>query len=192
MFLDRDDTVIANRALGPRMAHPGYLYEPALVELLPGAAEGCRLLKRAGFLLVIVTNQSSVARGYCGEAAIHATNARLGALLRRGAGVEIDGCYTCLHSPDGHVAPWNTDHPWRKPRGGMLRQAAADLGIDLGRSWMVGDAERDVLAALDAGIARERTIVVGGGRVEKAGAHVPTLADAAVKILTVRPAAERA
>lgn len=163
VFLDRDDTLIANSTLAGRLREPGYLYEPGLVELLPGAAGACARLKAAGFALVIVTNQSAVARGYCGVEAVEATNSRVRELIRREAGVEIDGCYFCPYSPDGVVPPFNVDHPWRKPNPGMILWAADDLRLDLTRSWMIGDGERDIVAAIRAGIGVERTALIGEG-----------------------------
>lgn len=178
VFLDRDDTVIANLAIGDRMAHPGYLYEASLVELLPGAAEGCAMLACAGFALVVVTNQSSVARGWCAVEDVERTNLRVRELLAR-RGVVLAGVYTSLHSPDGVVGvggAYASDHAWRKPRGGMIRAAAQDLGLDLGRSWLVGDAQRDVDAALDAGMKAERALVVGEREV-RAGTYRARVSD---------------
>lgn len=184
VFLDRDDTLIANSAIGARMAHPGYLYQAELVELLAGAAEGCVQLARAGYALVVVTNQSAVARGWCRVKDVDRTNLRVRELVRR-AGVELAGVYTSLHSPEGAIAGYACEHAWRKPGGGMITAAAADLGLDLGRSWMIGDAERDVQAAVAGGIAVERTIVVGERRdaVRVCGARARDVAEAAEIVL---------
>jgi D-glycero-D-manno-heptose 1,7-bisphosphate phosphatase len=185
VFLDRDDTLIANAALARVLREPGYLYDPELVELLPGAAWACARLKAAGHALVVVTNQSAVARGYCDIAQVDATNARVRELLRTHAGVDLDGCYVCPYSPDGRVVPYNTDHPWRKPNPGMLLWAADDLRLDLSRSWMIGDARRDIAAAVRAGIAPARTILIGDhDGPGEAGALAPDLARAADLVLT--------
>jgi D-glycero-D-manno-heptose 1,7-bisphosphate phosphatase len=160
VFLDRDDTLIANRTVTASTAHPGDLFDPALVQLLPGAAAGCRLLSEAGFALVVVSNQGAVARGRCSIEEVEATNDRVRELLAR-EGVSLAGIYYCPHHPKGTVAPWNAEHPWRKPAPGMLLAAAEDLRLDLGRSWMIGDAERDIEAALAAGIPARRAILVG-------------------------------
>lgn len=189
VFLDRDDTLIANAGIAARMPHAGYLYDPALVELLPGVGEACQRLKSAGYALVVVTNQSSVARGYCDVDAVEATNRRVREVLRESAGVELDGVYTCLFSPDGTVAPYNVDHPWRKPRGGMLRWASDDLRLDLSRSWMIGDAQRDIDAGLDAGLDLERTLLVGSGKAVRFGARFAGLLEAAEHILRSVPRA---
>lgn len=179
VFLDRDDTLIANRAITEGTTHPGSLFDPALVELLPGAAAACAALKRAGFALVVVTNQGCVARGECRIEQVKATNERVCEVVKEEAGVELDGMYFCAYHPEGSVAPWNMEHPWRKPGPGMILAAEKDLGLDLGKSWMVGDAERDVDAALAAGIALERTIVVGDAKVARVGRRVEGLGGAA-------------
>lgn len=182
VFLDRDDTLIANATIAGRMAHPGYLFDPGLVELLPGVAAGLRRMREAGLGLVVVTNQSAAARGWCTLEQINATNARVADLLR-GCGVELDGVYTCFHSPDGTVPPWNTDHPWRKPKPGMLLQAAADLGVDLSRSWMIGDAARDIEAGLAAGLPLEQTVIVGDAPCPRVGVRAKGVEDAAEHVV---------
>lgn len=160
VFLDRDDTLIANRAITAMTRTPGSLFDPGLVQLLPTAAAACRRLKEAGFALVVVTNQGCVARGECGIADVEATNTRMRQVVREVAGVELDGVYYCPYHPKGSVAPYNVEHPWRKPNPGMIRWASDDLRLDLTRSWMIGDAERDIAAAIGAGIAQARTIAV--------------------------------
>lgn len=182
IFLDRDDTIIANHDIRDRMAHPGYLYDPALVKLLPGAAEGCATLQSAGFALVVVTNQSAVARGWCSESEIHRTTAEVSRVLAL-AGVRLDATYACLYSPEGHAEPFNRDHPTRKPRGGMILQAVRDLQLDLLRSWMIGDASRDIEAGIDAGIDLARTIVVGDRAVPRYGYRAADLMTAASIVL---------
>jgi D-glycero-D-manno-heptose 1,7-bisphosphate phosphatase len=163
VFLDRDDTLIENRSVTAGTAHPGDLFDAALVRLVPGVAEGCRRLREAGFALVVVSNQGGVARGTGTVALVEATNARMRGLLRA-EGVELDGVYYCPYHPEGVVAPYNTEHEWRKPSAGMLLAAAGDLGLDLSSSWMIGDAQRDVEAAVAAGIRRERTFRIGEGK----------------------------
>lgn len=165
VFLDRDDTLIANREVTAGSASPGDLFDPALVRLNPGVGPGLRLLREEGFVLVCVTNQGAVARGVCGLDAVIATNARLRACIRQeaGEGVDLDAVYFCPYHPHGTVAPWNTEHPWRKPAPGMFLQAADDLRLDLARSWAIGDAYRDIEAAIAAGIDPIRTLLVGDG-----------------------------
>ena len=189
VFLDRDDTLIVNRAITAHTPHPGSLCDPALVRLLPGAAAACRDLKRAGFALVVVTNQGAVARGECSIAQVEATNARLRELLRAESGGDIDGIdldaiYFCPHHPRGTIPPFNIEHPWRKPNPGMFLAAARDLNLDLARSWMIGDADRDITAALAAGIPAKQTIILGDEPSPLAGHRVRTMPRAAAAILS--------
>jgi len=134
VFLDRDGTL--NREVD-------YLSSPDQVELLEGAAAGLRALAQAGFALVVVTNQSGVARGYFDEATLARIHERLIELLAA-EDVRLDGLEWCPHHPD-HGGPCAC----RKPAPGMLERAAAALDLDLTASWIVGDAARD----LDAGEA---------------------------------------
>jgi len=136
VFLDRDGTLVRD---------PGYLHDPALVELLPGVAEGLGDLARAGWPLVIVSNQSGMARGLYGPDAFAAVGARLAALLAP-HGVAFAGAYFCPHHPDitGPCA-------CRKPGVELFERAARDLDLDLARSWMVGDRLSDAEPALRFG-----------------------------------------
>lgn len=187
VFLDRDNTLNENDSIRDQMRHPGYLQEVELVALMPGAAETCARLKRAGYVLVIVTNQSSVARGWASVEEMEAVNSRVRELLRAEGGVDVDAVYTALHypPPEGKVEPWNVENDWRKPGPGMILAAARELGLDITKSWMIGDAQRDIDAALNAGIALERTVVVDGGRErpQRAGHRVANMLDAAAVVL---------
>lgn len=189
VFLDRDDTLIANHALGSLLPHPGYLYDPALVKLLPGVPDACRELHSAGFMLVMVTNQSAPARGMCRIEDVERTNQRVRDLLAS-AGVPLAGVYTSTYTPDATFPAFASDHPWRKPRGGMLRAAASDLMLDISRSWMIGDARRDIEAAVDAGIALQRTIIVGTHACERVGHRAMDLREAANVVLRGAPGAQ--
>lgn len=184
VFLDRDDTLNANADLDwaaitagrPRL-RPGDLVDPDRLALLPGVLDACAALADAGFALVVVTNQSSVAMGGATLAEVDATNARLDALLHRGTRRLLTAIYSAPYHPQGIVHPFNTDHPDRKPGGGMLRRAAREHGLDLNASWIVGDKARDVEAGLDAGLVPERCLLIGPG------APLPDLAAAARTIL---------
>ncbi len=160
VFLDRDDTLMeANSLPAPAPpAAPGDVVDPALVRLLPGAREACEHLRRAGYLLVVVSNQGVVARGGATTAQVDAVNARLSQLL--GVGV-IDAFYYCPFHPCGRVAAFTMEHPWRKPSPGMILAATEDLGLDLARSWVIGDAERDIQAGIAAGIDPSRCLRIG-------------------------------
>lgn len=162
VFLDRDDTLIANRSLpavpGQR---PGDLADPARVELLPGAHRACQLLKDAGHALVIITNQGVVARGGATLDQVNATNDRVCALLAGPSGSSlIDAVYCCPYHPQGSVPAYAREHPWRKPAPGMLLAAADDLGLDLTRSWLIGDAPRDRQAGIAAGLDPARCLLI--------------------------------
>ncbi|WP_169977942.1 D-glycero-alpha-D-manno-heptose-1,7-bisphosphate 7-phosphatase [Tautonia rosea] len=152
VFLDKDGTVIENVP---------YNVDPSLIRLCEGAAEGLRLLARSGYLLVVVSNQSGVARGFFPESAIGPVEERLRTLLTE-QGVRLDGFRYCPHHPDGRVAAYAIACDCRKPAPGMLRDAARSMDIDLSRSWMVGDIPDDVEAGRRAGC---RTVLItGNGR----------------------------
>lgn len=144
VFLDRDNTIIRN---------DGDLGDASAVHLLEGAAESMARLRDAGFLLVIVTNQSGVARGVFTEddvAAVHDAIEQV-LLATTGRNELVQAWYYSPWHPEGVIETFRGDHPTRKPNPGMLVQASEDHGIDLARSWMVGDQERDVQAGHAAG-----------------------------------------
>ncbi|HYR12378.1 MAG TPA: HAD family hydrolase [Longimicrobium sp.] len=130
-FLDRDGTLIVDRH---------YLADPEGVELLPGAGEAVARLNAAGFVVVLATNQSGIGRGYFTAQQYDAVHARLVRELAR-HGARLDAEY---HSPDFEDGGPDAD---RKPGAGMFLRAAREHGVDLARSWWVGDRRRDVLAA---------------------------------------------
>jgi D-glycero-D-manno-heptose 1,7-bisphosphate phosphatase len=136
VFLDRDGTIIEDR---------GYIREPEQVRLLPGAAAAIQRLNSSGWLAVVVTNQSGIARGLLSEEDYLRTERRLDELLDQ-AGAHLDGHYWCPHLPD-----LSGPCECRKPGTLLYRQAAERLDIDLARSWWVGDRARDVLPAAQFG-----------------------------------------
>ena len=143
------------------MHEVNYCRDPADVRLLDGAADAVRRLKAAGFRLVIVTNQSGIARGLLTEADFHAVQARLLELLGEGM---IAATYMCPDGPAGESGR-------RKPSPAMVLEAARDLSLDLARSWFVGDKAIDVQCGLAAG-TRAVLVRTGHGQGEKAaGAH---------------------
>jgi D-glycero-D-manno-heptose 1,7-bisphosphate phosphatase len=127
VFLDRDGTIIKD-------CH--YLKDPELVELLPHAGENLRRLKEHCFLLVMVSNQSGIARGFFSVPELQAVEKRLIDLLKE-HGIILDGIYNCLHGPEDNCK-------CRKPAIGMALQAADELHINLNESYMVGDKESDI------------------------------------------------
>ena len=180
VFLDRDGTLIEER---------GYLDRLDLIEPFPWASAALRRLRDAGYALVLVTNQAGVARGYFDEAFVQEAHRHLAALLEAD-GVVLDGYYYCPHHPDGTVAGYRRRCRCRKPGPGMVEQAAADLGLDVSRSFVVGDKWLDVELAANAG-ARGILVRTGYGAGTEAAppARVPvhgvadTLADAVDLIL---------
>lgn len=141
LFLDRDGSLIVDR---------DYLADPALVELLPGAAQAIARMNRSGWLVIVVTNQSGVARGYFDLAAVSAVHAEIDRQLAL-AGAHVDAWMTCPHHPDGKVVEFATHCTCRKPAPGLLLQAARNLGVDLAASAMAGDKLSDVQAGDAAG-----------------------------------------
>jgi D-glycero-D-manno-heptose 1,7-bisphosphate phosphatase len=132
VFLDRDGTLIEDRQ---------YLRDPNQVQLLPGAADAVRRLDRAGRPVVVVTNQSGIARGLLSEQDYQATARRVEDVLAA-AGARLAGQYHCPHFPE-ISGPCEC----RKPGSLLYRRAAEELGLDLARSWWVGDRLRDIAAA---------------------------------------------
>ncbi|MBI5190013.1 MAG: D-glycero-beta-D-manno-heptose 1,7-bisphosphate 7-phosphatase [Nitrospirae bacterium] len=152
VFLDRDGTI--NEEVG-------YLSDPEQVALLPGAADALARLKQAGFALVVVTNQSGIARGYFGEDELRGVNETLGRLLAE-SGAAIDAFYHCPHHPaHGEVRGCDC----RKPKPGMAIRAARELGLDLARSYFVGDKQTDVELGMNAG-GKPILVLTGYGREE--------------------------
>jgi D-glycero-D-manno-heptose 1,7-bisphosphate phosphatase len=141
VFIDRDGT----------LSHEiGYVNHPSRFRLFPYAVDAVRLLNRGGLLAVLVTNQAGVARGYFPESVIHEVHAGLQAALAEGD-AHLDGIYYCPHHPSAGAPPYRLDCDCRKPRPGLVRRAAADLGIDLARSYVVGDRQGDLQLAWNVG-----------------------------------------
>jgi histidinol-phosphate phosphatase family protein len=151
VFLDRDGTLIEERE---------YLADPRGVVLLPGVADALRDLREAGLALVVVTNQSGIARGLYSVEDYRAVERRLGEVLRE-AGLALDASYFCPHHPD-----FTGPCPCRKPSSGMHRAAARDLDLQLGRSYFVGDRIKDLLPARELG-GRGILVRTGFGRGEE-------------------------
>ena len=148
VFLDRDNTIIAN---------DGYLGDPSQVKLLPGAAAAIASLRRLGYRIVVVSNQSGVARGMFDEAAVESVNQEMIRQLKEQAGAHVDASYYCPYHPDATVPEYKLDHEWRKPSPGMLKAAREDFNLDLAQCWMIGDQPRDVAAGASVGC---RTILL--------------------------------
>jgi D-glycero-D-manno-heptose 1,7-bisphosphate phosphatase len=141
-FLDRDGVINKDRA---------YVHRWENFEFLPGVIEGMRRLQDAGYALVIVTNQSGIARGYYSEAQYQALTASLRKELGI-QGIQLDGVYHCPHHPQGSVPQLAIDCNCRKPASGMVLQAARELGLSLSDSLLIGDKPSDIDAARAAGV----------------------------------------
>ena len=169
VFLDRDGTILAD---------PGYLHDPDLAQLLPGAGPAIRRLNDAGLLAVIVSNQSGIGRGIFDARAYDAVQRRLAELLAD-HGAHIDGSYFCPHYPEA-------DGPCdcRKPGLKLFRDAQSALGIDFVRSWFIGDRVSDVEPARALG-GRPLLVETGHGSEHRAQARtlgIPVVADLAAAV----------
>jgi D-glycero-D-manno-heptose 1,7-bisphosphate phosphatase len=153
VFLDRDGTI--NEQMG-------YINHLSRFCLLPGAGEAIRLLNGHGLPVVVVTNQSGLARGYFPASLLDAVHAEMVRLLALD-GAWIDGLYVCPHHPEAREEQYRLDCACRKPKTGLLEQAASELGLDLGRSYMVGDRWSDVRCGVAAG-ATSLLVLTGYGR----------------------------
>lgn len=151
IFLDKDGTLVQNVP---------YNVDPMLITLSPGAGTGIRQLFDSGYQLIVVSNQSGVARGLFPEKALVAVRDRLESLLKEEAGAELSGFYYCPHHPDGTVRDYAVPCRCRKPSPGLLIRAAHDLDIDLAHSWMIGDILDDIEAGRRAGCT---TILIANG-----------------------------
>jgi D-glycero-D-manno-heptose 1,7-bisphosphate phosphatase len=154
VIFDRDGTLIAERH---------YLSDPAQVELLPRVPEALRRLAKAGFLLVVATNQSGIARGYFDRARLEQIHKRMGELLAA-EDVFLDGIYVCPHAPGDHCE-------CRKPRPALVAAAATELGFDPKEAWVIGDKPCDI--DLGRGVGAKTIMVrTGYGASWEAGGYV--------------------
>lgn len=141
IFLDRDNTLIED---------PGYINNPDQVKLLDGVAEALIVLKAMGYKLIVVSNQSAVARGIVSEKVLEEIHNRLKQLLGE-KGAYLDQIYYCPYHPEGIVAKYRKESDLRKPSPGMLVTAADEMNLELGHCWVIGDSGSDVEAGLRAG-----------------------------------------
>lgn len=143
VFFDRDNTLIVS---------DGYLGDPSKVVLVEGAAEIVGRVRSLGYAVVVFSNQSGVARGMFTEDDVHRVNARLDELLAdHNPQAVIDRHEFCPFHPEGTVSEYARESELRKPQAGMIHQAAEKLALDLSRSWVIGDAPRDIEAGKAAG-----------------------------------------
>ena len=169
VFLDRDGTIIEE---------VGYLDRPERVELFPWTIDAVRVLNRAGLAVVLVSNQSGVARGFFTEAVVDAVHQRMADLLNEG-GARIDAYYYCPHHPDGKVPRYALPCDCRKPGRGLVDRAVQELGIDPAKSFVVGDRWLDV--ALGRAVGAQSVLVrTGYGASEEDRRPADLAADAVV------------
>ncbi|MBF0290702.1 MAG: D-glycero-beta-D-manno-heptose 1,7-bisphosphate 7-phosphatase, partial [Nitrospinae bacterium] len=153
VFMDRDGTIIVEK---------GYAHKPEDLELIPGSAESIRRLNELGFLVIVVTNQAGVARGYYGEEQVRLFHENMDRVLG-GYGARIDAYYFCPHHAEyGEMVACGC----RKPAPGMILQAVADFNVDIAGSYMIGDKTVDMQAAIAAGVFPVM-VATGYGREQK-------------------------
>ncbi len=169
VFLDRDGTLIED---------VGYLHHLDQLTVFPWTVDVIRALNRAGLAVVVVTNQSGIARGLFTEAFVDETHRHLSARLAAG-GARIDAYYYCPHHPDGVVEAYRQRCDCRKPASGLVDRAVQDLKLDPARSFVVGDKWLDIGLARTAG-ARGILVRTGTGAAEEARPEPGVTADAIV------------
>lgn len=173
VFLDRDGTI--NK-------YVGFLTDINQFELLAGAAQAIKKFNQAGFLVIVVTNQPVVARGEVTEPQLQMIHNKMETLLGQ-EGAYVDAIYVCPHHPDkgypGEVVSLKKECTCRKPKPGLLLQAAADLNVDLAASWMIGDSEKDIQAGQAAGC---QTVLIGCADYKQT-MTAPSILEAAAQIL---------
>jgi D-glycero-D-manno-heptose 1,7-bisphosphate phosphatase len=155
IFIDRDGTI---------SEEVGYVNHPTRYRVFPFAPQAVKTINEAGWLAVLVTNQAGVARGYFKEELIQVIHDQLRQELARG-GARLDAIYYCPHHPSVGEPPYRIDCDCRKPKPGLVTRAAAELDIDLARSWMIGDRYGDTELARNAG-TRSALVLTGYGRGE--------------------------
>jgi len=164
VFLDRDGTLSEER---------GYIDRLELIEIFPWTSDAIRLLNRAGFAVVVVTNQSAVGRGIIDLPFLQTVHDAFDRHLAR-SGARVDRYYYCPHHPDARLPEYRTVCRCRKPGPGMIEQATTELGLDPSRSFMVGDRLIDVACGHAAGV---RSVLVRSGHSAHTGEAPPGLSE---------------
>ena len=171
LFLDRDGVVVEET---------GYLCQVENIAIVSAAATVIAAANQRDIPVVLVTNQAGIGRGYYGwddfAAVQNAISSRLEAL-----GARFDAVYACPHHPAGKGAFLHPDHPARKPNPGMISRAAADLALDLHKSWLVGDKTIDIEAAKRGGLAGALLVMTGYGKTERVRSAVLATANFEVR-----------
>ena len=155
VFIDRDGTI---------SEEVGYVNHPSRFRLFPFSSEAIRILNDSGWLAIVVTNQAGVARGYFSEDVIKQIHQQLESALQAES-ARLDAIYYCAHHPSVGEPPYRLDCDCRKPKPGLIEEAARDFEIDMLASWMVGDRYSDIELARNAGL-RSAFVLSGYGRGE--------------------------
>jgi len=161
-FIDRDGVLIDEE---------NYLGDPDRVKLIAGAPEALRAIRKNGYLCLVISNQSGVARGYFDEDAVRSVHLRVDELLVKAGATPVDAYYYCPHHPKGEVPEYTVDCDCRKPRPGLFMRAAKEFGVDLQNSFMIGDKTSDIKAAQNAGLKASALVKTGYGPDEIAKIH---------------------
>jgi D-glycero-D-manno-heptose 1,7-bisphosphate phosphatase len=166
IFIDKDGTLVEDVP---------YNVKPELITLQEGARETLAQLKRAGYLLIVVSNQSGIARGFFTSESLLVVRERLDELLDD---LKLDGFYFCPHHPQGEISRYRIECDCRKPKAGMLFNAARDFDVDLSASWMIGDILNDIEAGKRAGC---KTILIDNGNETEWALNIDRQPDFTVK-----------
>ena len=164
LFLDRDGTIL-KEIEGSSPETLGYLIAVEDVELISGSADAIALARKSGYKIIIITNQSAIARGWLTEEELKKINQKMFELLRASnPEAKIDGIYFSPYHKDGIIDKFKADHPSRKPDIGMILEAMKDFDIDLASSYMIGDAYSDIMCGINAGL-KNILVETGYGKV---------------------------
>lgn len=163
IFLDRDGVVNVDN---------GYVSVVDDFEFIDGVIEALQTLKAKGYLIVLITNQSGIARGYFTEEQFHTLTEWMDWSLAD-RGVDLDGIYYCPHHSEHGLGKYKVDCECRKPKAGMINDAVEELGIDLGQSILVGDKVSDLQAGIAAGIT-DNYLVRTGKAIDSEGENLAT------------------
>lgn len=156
VFLDRDGTISPDQF--------GYIKDPSIYHLYPQTGEALRIMQSLGYRIIIVTNQSGIARGYLTLEELGKVHQKMRDLLH-GEGVKLDAIYFSPYHIEGFVEPFNINHEDRKPGIGMFKRARREFELDPGQSFMIGDRASDVGFASRAGL-KSILLLTGNGQEE--------------------------
>lgn len=152
LFLDRDGTIV-KEIEGETPETLGYLTGVAQVELIDGAADAIALAKKSGYKIIIITNQSAIARGWLTEEELHNINQKMfDLLITANPDAVVDDLFYSPYHKEGTIDKYTIEHPSRKPDIGMILEAQVKHNIDLSNSYMIGDAVSDMKCGINAGI----------------------------------------